>query len=290
MENEKIALKVSLTSIIVNVFLTIIKLFAGVVGHSSAMISDAIHSASDVLSTFVVIIGVKFSNKEADANHPYGHERLECVAAIILAIMLAATGLGIGISAIQRISKYKESSSFIMPTLITLLAAVISIVTKEILYWYTRGAAKKINSGALMADAWHHRSDALSSIASFIGVFGARHDFPLLDPITSVVICLFVLKVSFDIFKDAIDKMLDKSCDQETIEHITNIILKENGVINIDDLKTRLFGDKIYIDIEIGVAGHLPLIDAHEIANNVHDNIESSIPLVKHCMVHVNPK
>lgn len=290
MENEKIALKVSLTSIIVNVFLTIIKLFAGVVGHSSAMISDAIHSASDVLSTFVVIIGVKFSNKEADANHPYGHERLECVAAIILAIMLAATGLGIGISAIQKISTYKESSSFIMPTLITLLAAVISIVTKEILYWYTRGAAKKINSGALMADAWHHRSDALSSIASFIGVFGARHGFPLLDPITSVVICLFVLKVSFDIFKDAIDKMLDKSCDQETIEHITNIILKENGVINIDDLKTRLFGDKIYIDIEIGVAGHLPLIDAHEIANNVHDNIESSIPLVKHCMVHVNPK
>lgn len=290
MENEKIALKVSLTSIIVNVFLTIIKLFAGVVGHSSAMISDAIHSASDVLSTFVVIIGVKFSNKEADANHPYGHERLECVAAIILAIMLAATGLGIGISAIQKISKYKESSSFIMPTLITLFVAVISIVTKEILYWYTRGAAKKINSGALMADAWHHRSDALSSIASFIGVFGARHGFPLLDPITSVVICLFVLKVSFDIFKDAIDKMLDKSCDQETIEHITNIILKENAVINIDDLKTRLFGDKIYIDIEIGVAGHLPLIDAHEIANNVHDNIESSIPLVKHCMVHVNPK
>lgn len=170
---EKEALKASNISIIINVVLSVLKLFAGIIAHSSAMVSDAIHSASDVVSTIIVIIGVKLSSRESDKTHQYGHERFECVASIILSTILIITGIGIGISGIEKIitGEYKE---FVIPGIIALAAAVISIIVKEAMYWYTRGVAKKINSGALMADAWHHRSDALSSVGSFIGILGAR--------------------------------------------------------------------------------------------------------------------
>ena len=157
------------------------------------------------------------------------------------------------------------------------------------MFWYTRAAAKKIDSGALMADAWHHRSDALSSVGSFAGILGARMGYPILDPIASVIICGFILKAAFEIFMDSINKMTDASCDDEVIEKIKNLTLAQNGVIKIDQLKTRLFGDKIYVDVEIQVDGDILLREAHEIAHNVHDAIENNIPKVKHCMVHVNP-
>jgi len=203
-----------------------------------------------VFSTFIVIIGVKIANKESDESHPYGHERMECVAAIILAIILCITGVGIGYSGIMKIS-LGDNSGFVIPSVLALIAAIISIIVKEGMYWYTRAAAKKINSGALMADAWHHRSDSLSSIGSFIGILGARMGFPILDPIASVVICIFIVKASCDIFIDEINKMTDKSCDNETIEKISNLIKEEEGVLGIDSIKTRLFGDKMYVDIEI---------------------------------------
>ncbi|WP_201798232.1 cation diffusion facilitator family transporter [Lachnotalea glycerini] len=288
LSDKRIAMRVSVISIIINVVLSLFKLLAGIFAQSGAMISDAIHSASDVFSTFIVMIGVNISNKKSDTQHQYGHERFECVASIILAVILAITGIGIGISGIEKIfsGNYEELQ---IPGVLALVAAVMSIIVKEWMYWFTRAAAKKINSGALMADAWHHRSDALSSVGAFIGIFGARLGYPILDPIASVVICLFIEKASYDIFKDAIDKMIDKSCDTKTISDIKQIIAEQEGVEAIDEVRTRLFGAKIYVDVEISADGSKSLNETHNIAQNVHDEIENKIPMVKHCMVHVNP-
>lgn len=287
-QTKSVAMKVSGVSIAVNLLLTAFKLAAGILGRSGAMISDAIHSASDVFSTFIVIIGVNIAGKKSDKDHQYGHDRLECVAAIILAVILFITGMGIGIEGIQKISA-SEKTVLIAPGAVALAAAVISIVTKEWMYWYTRAAAKKINSGALMADAWHHRSDALSSIGAFIGILGARMGYPILDPAASVVICLFIGKAAYEIFKDAVDKMVDKSCSDEVVQQMEECILRQSGVLKVDVLHTRLFGTKAYVDIEISADGQIPLYEAHDIAQQVHDEIEQKFPIVKHCMVHVNP-
>lgn len=285
---EKEAMKVSTVSIVVNVLLSLFKLLAGVIAHSGAMISDAIHSASDVFSTIIVMVGIHLAGRKSDKEHPYGHERMECVAAIVLATVLAVTGLGIGWSAIQSIAK-ESTGVVVVPGVLALVAAVVSILTKEGMYWYTRFHAKKIDSSALMADAWHHRSDALSSVGAFIGILGARMGYPILDPIASVVICIFIGKAAYDIFKDAVDKMVDKSCDEKTIQKMREVIASQTGVENIDLLQTRLFGAKIYVDIEIAADKTLSLENAHEIAQRVHDAVEKNFPLVKHCMVHVNP-
>ena len=270
---QQTAMKVSGISILVNLLLSVFKLIAGIVAHSGAMISDAIHSASDVGSTFIVIIGVRLSTKKSDKEHQYGHERMECVSSIVLAGMLLVTGLGIGITGARDIVKSTSGGTIAIPGTLALIAAVVSIVVKEWMFWYTRGAAKKINSGALMADAWHHRSDALSSIGAFVGI----------------VICVMIAKASIDIFRDAIDKMVDHSCDAKTEESMKREILKVPGVRRVDLLKTRLFGSKMYVDIEIAADGNISLFDAHDIAENVHHTIENKFKDVKHCMVHVNP-
>lgn len=285
---EKQAMKVSMVSIVSNFILTALKLLAGIVAHSGAMISDAIHSASDVFSTFVVIVGIRISGKESDKDHPYGHERLECVAAIVLATILAATGLGIGYSAAVKIAGGNYANLEI-PGMLALLAAVLSIAVKEAMYQYTRVYAKKYDSSALMADAWHHRSDALSSVGALIGIAGARMGFPVLDPIASFVICIFIEKAAYDIFMDAVNKMVDRACDEETEDKLRKCAMGQSGVLGIDLLHTRVFGNKIYVDIEISADAEQSLRDAHGIAERVHDSIEKEFPKVKHIMVHVNP-
>lgn len=291
MENKKdeikLAMRVSVVSIAVNVFLSLIKFIAGIVGHSAAMVSDGVHSLSDVLSTFVVIIGVNIAGKESDESHQYGHERMESVAGVLLALFLLIAGLGIGWQGIKTIM---GGGIISVPGKIALVSAVLSIVIKEWMYWYTRSAALKIGSDALMADAWHHRSDSLSSIGSLIGVIGARMGLPVLDPIASIVICLFIFKVSIDIFVESTSKLVDKSCDKQTQEKIIEIVKGVEGVIALDLLQTRLFGSKIYVDVEISADGELSLFQAHAIAEEVHDRIEKEVPTVKHCMVHVNPR
>jgi cation diffusion facilitator family transporter len=284
---EKIAMKVSIISIIANVVLAAFKLVAGILAHSSAMVSDAIHSASDVFSTFVVMIGIKTASKEPDEEHPYGHERMECVAAIILATILCITGLGIGKNALEFITG--NSSEVSVPGMLALIAASVSIIVKEAMFWYTRHYAKKIDSGALMADAWHHRSDALSSIGAFIGIIFARMGYVMMDSIACLVICVFIVKAAYDIFKDAIDKMVDKSCSLEVEAEIRTIVMSVDGVKGIDSLSTRLFGNKMYVDIEIRADGEKTLNETHEIAEAVHDSIEAQFEKVKHIMVHVNP-
>ena len=285
---EKTAVKVSVVSIVGNIALSLLKLLAGIFAHSGAMISDAVHSASDVFSSIVVIIGVKLSARDSDDDHPYGHERLECVAAIILAMVLLVTGLFIGYKAVVNIVS-GDYENLAVPGVLAIVAAVVSIVVKEAMYRYTKHYAKKLDSGALMADAWHHRSDALSSVGALIGVVGARMGFPVLDSVASLVICVFIAKAAFDIFKDAVDKMVDHSCDKETEDELWECVMNQDGVIGVDLLNTRLFGNKIYVDIEIAVDGDLTLREGHAIAERVHSTIERNFPKVKHIMVHVNP-
>lgn len=285
---QKVALRVSLITIIINAGLSLFKLFAGIFGNSYALISDAVHSASDVFSTIIVIIGVKISAKKADKNHPFGHERFECVAAILLAAVLFATGVGIGYSGISNIVT-GEYKNFAVPGVIALVAAALSIVVKEAMFWYTYAAAKKVNSSALKADAWHHRSDSLSSIGSLVGVIGGLCGVKILDSIACLVICLFILKAAIDIFIDAVKKMTDEACDDKTENEIREFILSCEGVIRIDSLMTRMFGNKIYVIAEIACDRNLPLYDAHEIAESVHGGIEQNFPAVKHVTVHVNP-
>ena len=283
-----LAMRVSCVSIAINVVLSVFKVGAGILAHSGAMISDGVHSASDVFSTLIVMAGITMASRKSDKEHPYGHERMECVAALLLSAVLFATGIAIGVSAVESIGSGQEKIRAV-PGVLALGAAVISIVVKEWMFWYTRSAAKKINSGALMADAWHHRSDAMSSVGAFIGILGARLGFPILDPIASVAICVLIVKASVDIFRDAIDKMVDHSCDEATEESMREVIMGVKGVKGIDLLQTRLFGSKMYVDIEISADGEIPLNEAHDVAENVHHTIEKNFKDVKHCMVHVNP-
>lgn len=285
---EKTATRVTMVSIISNMLLSAFKLLAGILAHSGAMISDAIHSASDVFSSIIVIIGVKFSSKTSDREHPYGHERFECVAAIILSIVLFITGFIIGFEAVKNIigGNYESLST---PGILALVAAFISIFVKEAMYHYTRFYARRLDSSALMADAWHHRSDSLSSIGALIGIVGARMGFPVLDPVASILICIFIVKAAIDIFMDAINKMVDHSCDEATETAIRNCAASQEGVLDIDFLHTRIFGNKIYVDIEISADGNRPLTETHAIAERVHDSIETEFSKVKHIMVHVNP-
>ncbi|MCL2110493.1 cation diffusion facilitator family transporter [Microgenomates group bacterium] len=284
----QIAIKASITTIISDAALSLLKLLTGIFARSSALISDSIHTLSDVLSTVIVIIGVKLAARGPDKEHPYGHERFECVAAIILATILFMTGAGIGWTAIQNVST-TPSIDLTIPELPALIVAIVSIIVKESMYWYKRSAAKKTNSSALMADAWHHRSDALSSIGSFAGILGARLGFPILDPLAGLVICLFILKVALDIFKDAIGKMTDRSAPKKLEVQIRQLILSHKSVVSIDLLKTRLFADRVYVDVEISIDGTKTLDQAHAVAKKVHDAIENKIPQVKHCNIHTNP-
>ena len=286
MENtSQEAIKISRISILVNLLLSAGKLAAGLLAHSGAMISDAVHSASDVFSTLVVIVGVKLSGKDSDREHPYGHERMECVAAILLSGILLATGLVIGWEGIQKI--LSERAELQAPGILAAAAALVSILVKELLFRYVRGFARKLDSTALMAEAWHHRSDA--SIGALAGILGARAGFPVLDPLASVVICVFIAKAAADIFRDAVDKMVDHSCDEETEDQIRLCAVEQPEVERIDLLKTREFGNRIYIEMEIAVNGALPLRQAHDAAERVHDEIERRFPKVKHIMIHVNP-
>lgn len=286
MEMTRIAKRLSFVGIAGNILLSAFKLYAGIFGKSGAMVSDAVHSLSDVFATCIAYFGVIMSKRPEDREHPYGHERMECVASLILGLLLAGTGLGIGYSGIQKLFAGEELE---IPTMLPLFAAVLSIAVKEGMFRYTMYYAKKMDSSAFKADAWHHRSDALSSIGSFAGIALARMGFPIMDPIAGLLICLVILKVAYDILKDALDKMLDTSCGKDLEQNIRSFIAKQPGVEHIDLLHTRQFGNKIYIDLEIAVKSDISLAQAHEIAERVHKNVEQEYPKVKHVMIHVNP-
>lgn len=284
--------KTAAVGIFGNVILSVFKLIAGIVGHSAAMVSDAVHSFSDVFATLIAYIGRRLAEKPADREHPYGHERFECIASIVLAVILIVTGVKIGAGCIESIvsKSYLDAAE---PGIIALIAAIVSILTKESMFWYTLYQAKKINSSAFRADAWHHRSDALSSVGALIGIGAARMGYPIMDQVAGLIISVVILIVAARIIKEAVDNMLDRSADPETEKKMKECIdeyseSEKLGVV-VDSLITRKFGDKVYVDLEIGVDGDMKLKDAHDIAENIHDLLENKFSEVKHVMVHINP-
>lgn len=285
MEDYKLGVKTSWITVLVNVVLSAFKILAGIIGNSSAMIADGAHTLSDVLTTFVVLLGLKVSSKEADEEHPYGHEKYESVFAKILSILLLLTGVFIGYEAI----KVLISGEFRKPKLIALIAAFLSIVIKEGMYWYTIKVARKIKSISMEADAWHHRSDAFSSIGTFMGILGAQLRFPALDPIAGIIVSFFVIKVGVGLYIKSVKELVDESASYDIVQKIKDMATAVDGVREIKNLKTRVFGNKIYVDIEILVDSHISVKSGHDIAEKVHDKLEIEMTDIKHCMVHIEP-
>lgn len=286
MESQRVkdGVKVTRNTILGNIFLSVIKILFGLLSSSTAIIADGIHSLSDVISSIGVIIGFVLSSKEADKEHPYGHDRIESLTALFLSVLLFIVAIGIGYEGIKSIAQKNYS----VPGNLAIVAAIISIVSKEAMYWYTIKYAKKLNSSSLKADAWHHRSDSFSSIGALIGIIVAKLGFKMGDPLVSIIICILIIKVSYDICKESIIQLIDQSASDEQVEIIANRILSIEGVIRIDELRTRQYGSKLYVDVEIAVDESLTVKEGHEIAKNVHNKIEEDLN-IKHCMVHVNP-
>ncbi len=282
--------KVAIVTIIVNLVLAVGKFLAGIFGNSTAMISDAVHSSSDVLSTLIVLIGARIAVKNEDRDHNYGHDKFESIASILLAMLLFATALGLGYSGIKDIiSATKDNGEYVKPTLVALIAAIVSIVVKEGMYWYTIFYAKKLDSQALKADAWHHRSDAFSSIAGFVGILGAMLGVYVLEGIATILIALLIVKVSYDIVKIVIRQLTDHAAPDDLVSKIYKTINDDEDVKNVDLLKTRISGSIIYVEAEIAVDSSLNIVEAHDIAQRVHDKIESTYEEVRHIVIHVNP-
>lgn len=283
---KQTAYRVSIVTIFFNVLLTLFKLWAGLVGHSLAMISDALHSLSDVISTAILMVGIHFSTMKADRQHPYGHERIECISSLILSFILIFTGLQI---AYQSLTSLFQPHDLHIPSRIAFIAAIISIIIKELLYHYTKHYTTKLQSTSLLADAWHHRSDALSSIGSFIGIGLSILGYPLCDSFVGLFMSLFILKPGLSIFYHASISLVDHSCSDDIYQSLFQFIQSQEGVLHIDVLKTRMFAEKYYVDLEISVDQTLSLQEAHCIAHRVHDHLEQEFPNIKHCMIHVNP-
>lgn len=284
---NKVVARLSIVGVGGNVLLAIIKFVAGVIGNSMALVSDAVHSSSDVLATAVAYIGDRIARRDADENHPYGHERFEQLAAAILSLILAGAGIGIGYAGIASLMNGGADST--TPNMLALAAAALSIIIKEAMFWYTRHGAKKIGSDVFMADAWHHRTDALSSVAALVGVGATMLGFPLGDSIASIVICLFVLKVAWDVGRDAIGKLVDESGGKELNEAVAKCASQCSVVDHIDSVVTRRFGSLYYADVEVAMDGSLSLSEAHGYAEEIHERIERECPQVKHVTVHINP-
>lgn len=283
-ERLDIGVRVSKNTIIGNFILAFIKILIGFIARSTAMLADGMHSLSDVITTIGVIIGLKLSHKEADKSHPYGHEKIESITSLFLAIVLFLVAISIGYSGITKIINH----SYVTPGFSAIIAAIISIIVKELMYWYTIKYANQINSPSLKADAWHHRSDALSSAGALIGIAGARMGYTFLDPLVAIIIALVIIKVAFDISKQSIAQLIDEAASEEDIQVIIDRINSIDGIYEIKNLKTRKHSNRLYVDVDISVDATLTVEEGHKIALYVHNLIEED-SRIKHCMVHVNP-
>ncbi|AKL94135.1 cation diffusion facilitator family transporter [Clostridium aceticum] len=277
--------RVIFITIIMNVFLVLMKLGAGHFSGSKALIADGLHSASDIVTSIGVIIGIGIAKKPRDEQHQYGHEKVETIAAFLLSIALIYTGIKIGLgSALSIIHK-----DMVIPGKFALYAALLSIVIKELQYQITFKVGKEANSSALMADAWHHRSDALSSIAAFIGVLGGRLGFTILDPLAGVVVSAIVMKVGIEIFIDCFQQLIDVSIQLKELESVKHSILRKSKVQCINDIRTRKHGSKVFVDIRVCVDATMDIYNGHCVAEEVENIIRSEVNNVKDVIVHLDP-
>ena len=286
-ENERyrIANKITWITIIINAVLAVGKVGVGIIASSTAMIADGIHTVSDVGSSIGIIVGFFISKKPEDSRHQYGHEKAESISGFILSLLLISVGLKIGYSAIQMIF----SGDTQVPGSLAAWAAFISILVKEFQFRLAMGAGKKINSSALLADAWHHRSDALSSIAALIGIVGARMGYKILDPLAGLAVSIIVVKVGIDLFLQGYNELMDSSIEEDKLVYLADRISSDTGIKNINDLKARKHGSKVFVDIEVCVDPNIPVSEGHQLAEDVEKVVYGSLDNVKNVLVHVNP-
>ena len=288
-ERIKIITRTSAITMTVNALLAVMKLAVGVFARSHAIISDGVDSLADVFTTGILIAGVIFGKKSKDDDHPYGHEKLESIASILLAAALAVTAAAIGVRGIKAIAAICSGQVYQVPGAAALAAALVSIAAKEAMFRYVRASAKRTDSTALMANAWNFRSDSLASIGSLIGIGGAMLGFNVLDPIMSIIIALMVVKVAAKIGVTGINEVTDHAASPETQRLLLDTIAAVDGVWYIDELKTRQHGSRLIIDVAIAVNADITVKSAHDIADNVSNAVLSHKSGIKECMVHVNP-
>ncbi|MDD4069106.1 MAG: cation diffusion facilitator family transporter [Candidatus Izemoplasmatales bacterium] len=289
-KEEKIIKKNTILTIFSNSFLAAIKLVGGILGNSSVLITDAINSISDIATNLVVFISAKFSKKEKDKTHPYGHDKFDSMVSIFLGFALIVTAIEVGKHAFTTLYGVLFENLIIdVPEWYTIVIVGITLVVKESLYRITVKDAKKAASQALIAQAWDHRSDTLTSIGALIGILGATFGIGFLEPIASLFILFFILKLGFKIIKTGVSQVVDQSADDEQVKIIRKIVLDHEEVISIDEIKTRQFGVKYYVDLEISLDKNFSLLQAHDISEKIHDEIEEKLADVIHCMIHVNP-
>ncbi len=290
---EKQITRVTLIGSIVNLILTAIKITAGVVGKSGAMIADGIHSLSDLASDIVVLIFVPIAGKAKDKDHQYGHGKFETLATLVVSLILMVVAIRLVASSAKSIISALSGNILPKPGYIALAAAIISIVSKEILYQYTALVARRTDSSVCKANAWHHRSDALSSIGSLLGIGGAvilGNKWTILDPVAAVIIGLMILFVAIKMAKAPIEELMEKSLDEETEREITDIILATEGVQNMHNLKTRRNGQSKIIDCHIRVKRTISIVEAHDIATNVEKNLKQKFGNETQTSIHIEPE
>ncbi len=276
--------RVSFISIAANIALALLKLAAGIGAGSSAMVSDSMHSFSDSVSTVAVLVGLRIAGAPPDAEHPYGHGRAETVAAKLVALLLILTAVGVGYAAVQKLL----SGDISQPGSLALWAALVSIIVKEGMYRYTAAVGHRIRSKALLADAWHHRTDALSSVTAFVGIFGARLGMVFLDPAAGLVVAAMVLKTGLSIYWQSIEELVDTAPPVSVLESISETAQSTPGVIHVNEIKARSHGPYVYVDLKICVDRTITVQAGHDIAHATAERLRA-LPEVKDVLVHVNP-
>lgn len=292
MQREKEIYKVSLVDGAVNVVLLLFKFVAGIIGHSSAMIADAAHSLSDFVTDIIVLVFVKISHKPQDKSHDYGHGKYETLALTIIGIALMAVAIGIIVKGAMKIAAWSKGEVLLAPGKLAFWAAIVSIILKEAVYRYSIIKARKLNSKAVEANAWHHRSDALSSIGTAIGIGGAiflGERWTILDPIASVVVGAFIVKVAFDLLKNGIGDLMEQSLPDEVEAEIMQMVSSLPGVTEPHDLRTRRIGNHYAIELHILMDGNISLKEAHDKASEVEDLLRQRYGEETHVAVHVEP-
>ena len=292
MTREKEIYKVTLVGSVANILLTVLKFVAGVVGHSAAMTADAVHSLSDLLTDAVVLVFVRISAKPEDRSHDYGHGKYETLATTIIGIALAAVAIGIGAKAIAALLFWWRGGTLEAPGMLALWAAVVSILLKELVYQYTVRRGRSLNSPAVEANAWHHRSDALSSVGTLVGIGGAillGNRWTMLDPLASLIVAFFILRVAWKLMHQGLNELLEASLPEEVEKEILDIVSSFPDVHDPHHLRTRRIGSRYAIELHIRMDGALPLATAHARTCEIEKKLKEHFGSDAHITLHVEP-
>ena len=284
--------RVTLVGLVINIMLTVGKLAAGVLGRSAAMLADAAHSASDLATDAVVLAFVRVSSKPKDETHDYGHGKFETLGAVIVGMVLVAVAVGIFVDSAERIETIVDGGYVARPGTVALAAAAMSILAKELLYHYTVSCARRVESSMLKANAWHHRSDALSSIATLVGIAGARYlgeQWVILDPIAAIVVGALILKVAVDMIRPNLDELLERSLPAAEQSEILRIVGSESGVEEPHNLRTRRVGRNVVVEVHIRVDGAMSVYSSHEVTRRIEQRLKSRFGDGTIVTVHVEP-